>query len=67
MTPSHASAIFAIDTFSCVSTIVSHPAVTCAIPATARPEHLKDNLGAGRGTMPDAAARRRMQEHFQTL
>ena len=47
--------------------IVSHPAVTCAIPATSKSEHLKDNLAAGRGAMPDAAARRRMQEHFQTL
>ena len=40
--------------------IVSHPAVTVAIPGTAKMEYLTDNLGAARGTMPDAAARRRM-------
>ncbi len=47
--------------------IVSHPAVTCAIPGTGRPEHVKDNLGAGRGTLPDAAMRRRMAAHFDSL
>ena len=40
--------------------IVSHPAVTVAIPGTAKMEYLTDNLGAARGSMPDAAARRRM-------
>jgi aryl-alcohol dehydrogenase-like predicted oxidoreductase len=40
--------------------IVSHPAVTVAIPGTAKMEYLTDNLGAARGPMPDAAARRRM-------
>ena len=40
--------------------IVSHPAVTVAIPGTARMEYLTDNLGAARGPMPDAATRRRM-------
>lgn len=40
--------------------IVSHPAVTCAIPATSKPHHMADNLGAGFGAMPDAAARQRM-------
>lgn len=40
--------------------IVSHPAVTCAIPATSNPRHMADNLGAGFGAMPDAATRRRM-------
>ncbi len=47
--------------------IVSHPAVTCAIPGTGNPEHMKDNLGAARGALPDAAMRRRMAEHFSTL
>ena len=47
--------------------IVSHPAVTCAIPGTARPDHMRDNLAAGRGPMPDAAARRRMVEYFDGL
>ena len=40
--------------------IVSHPAVTVAIPGTAKMEYLTDNLAAARGPMPDAAARRRM-------
>lgn len=47
--------------------IVSHPAVTCAIPGTARPEHMRDNLAGGRGPMPDAAARHRMVEYFDGL
>jgi diketogulonate reductase-like aldo/keto reductase len=47
--------------------IVSHPAVTCAIPGTARPDHMKDNLAAGRGPMPDAAARKRMADYFESL
>ena len=34
--------------------VLSHPAVTCAIPGTSRPEHMQDNLAAGRGVVPDA-------------
>jgi diketogulonate reductase-like aldo/keto reductase len=40
--------------------VVSHPAVTCAIPATGKIEHLRDNLAAGSGRQPDAALRARM-------
>jgi diketogulonate reductase-like aldo/keto reductase len=47
--------------------IVSHPAVTVAIPGTGRPDHMKDNLAAGIGPMPDAAARKKMQEYFDSL
>jgi diketogulonate reductase-like aldo/keto reductase len=47
--------------------IVSHPAVTCTIPGTGRPEHMRDNLGAGTGTMPDDAQRRRMLAYFDSL
>jgi diketogulonate reductase-like aldo/keto reductase len=47
--------------------IVSHPAVTCAIPGTGRPDHMRDNLAAGQGPMPDAAARRKMLEYFDSL
>lgn len=39
---------------------VSHPAVTCAIPATSDPDHMRENMGAGVGPLPDAAMRRRM-------
>lgn len=42
--------------------VVSHPAVTSAIPGTAKLEYLKDNLGAGRGPLPDAATRKKMAE-----
>ena len=47
--------------------IVSHPAVTCAIPGTARPDHMKDNLAAGQGPMPSAAQRKQMYEYFAAL
>jgi diketogulonate reductase-like aldo/keto reductase len=47
--------------------IIGHSAVTCAIPGTAKPEHMRDNLGAGRGPLPDAAMRRRMAEHYASL
>jgi diketogulonate reductase-like aldo/keto reductase len=40
--------------------IAAHPAVTCVIPATSRPEHLEDNMQAGVGALPDAAARDRI-------
>ena len=45
--------------------IVSHPAVTCVIPATSRPEHMQDNLQAGFAPMPDAAMRERMAKDFE--
>ena len=47
--------------------IVSHPAVTCAIPGTSKPHHMADNLGAGFGTMPDATMRQRMADFFSSL
>ena len=47
--------------------IVSHPAVTCAIPGTGKPEHMRDNLAAARAPLPDAAARKRMMEYFDSL
>ncbi len=47
--------------------IISHPAVTCVIPATSKPHHMVDNLGAGFGNMPSAAMRRRMADYFQSL
>lgn len=47
--------------------IVSHPAVTCAIPATSDPEHLVDNMGACLGRLPDARTRGRMVEVFEAL
>src|SRR5690349_8580230 len=47
--------------------IVSHPAVTCAIPGTGRPDHMRDNLAAGKGPFPDGATRNKMAEYFDSL
>ena len=44
--------------------IVSHPAVTCVIPATGKLAHLRDNLGAGRGRLPDARQREAIARAF---
>jgi diketogulonate reductase-like aldo/keto reductase len=47
--------------------IVGHPAMTCAIPGTAKPEHMRDNIAAGKGTLPDDASRKRMLQYFESL
>jgi diketogulonate reductase-like aldo/keto reductase len=47
--------------------IVSHPAVTCVIPATSRVDHMEENMAAARGAMPDAALRRRMAADVAAL
>lgn len=47
--------------------IVSHPAVTCAIPATSRVDHMRENMGALRGAVPDAAMRARIARHVGSL
>ncbi len=47
--------------------IVSHPAVTCAIPATRRVDHMRENMGALRGRLPDAELRRRMIDYVESL
>jgi len=47
--------------------IVSHPAVTCAIPATSNPDHMRENMGACRGRLPDEATRRRMEQLIDSL
>ena len=47
--------------------IVSHPAVTCAIPGTGNPKHMQDNLGAGAGKLPDEKERRKMTEFFDAV
>jgi diketogulonate reductase-like aldo/keto reductase len=44
--------------------IVSHPAVTCAIPGTGKPDHMRDNLAAGTGALPDEAQRARMAQYY---
>ncbi len=47
--------------------IIGHPAVTCVIPATSKPQHMRDNLEAGFGELPDAATRERMIRFMQEL
>jgi diketogulonate reductase-like aldo/keto reductase len=47
--------------------IVSHPAVTCAIPATSRVDHMEENMGALYGRLPDAAMRARMVRYVESL
>jgi diketogulonate reductase-like aldo/keto reductase len=46
---------------------ISHPAITCAIPATRRVDHMRENIGALTGPMPDAATRRAMAAAFGAL
>jgi aryl-alcohol dehydrogenase-like predicted oxidoreductase len=40
--------------------VLSHPAVSCVIPGTGRAAHMRDNVQAGTGALPDAALRERM-------
>lgn len=47
--------------------ILAHPAVTAVIPGTDKPEHMIDNLGAGRGRLPDAKERARMTAYLESL
>ena len=47
--------------------IVSHPAVTCAIPATSRVDHMHENMGAVQGRLPDSETRRRMIRYVENL
>lgn len=47
--------------------ILSHPAVTVAIPGTTQVRNLDDNAGGARGELPDSAMRRRMEQHWDSL
>ncbi|MBM0104270.1 aldo/keto reductase [Steroidobacter sp. S1-65] len=47
--------------------VVSHPAVTCALPATSNPEHLSQNMGALRGPLPDREMRARMVRYMESM
>ncbi len=47
--------------------ILSHPAVTCVIPATSKLQHMADNLGAGSGPLPDERTRQRITDYFDAL
>lgn len=47
--------------------IISHPAVSCAIPATTRVDHVRENLAAAREPLPDAELRQRMADYVRAL
>ena len=47
--------------------VISHPAVTCVIPATSKEKHMRDNVQAGFGRLPDAALRERMAAAVRNL
>lgn len=47
--------------------VISHPAVTCAIPATSRIDHMRENMGAMYGRLPDPDLRRRMVRYVESL
>jgi aryl-alcohol dehydrogenase-like predicted oxidoreductase len=47
--------------------LVSHPAVTCAVPGMAQARYVDDNMKAAQGRMPDAAMRRRMEQFIDAL
>jgi aryl-alcohol dehydrogenase-like predicted oxidoreductase len=47
--------------------VLAEPPVTCVIPATGSPEHMKDNLAAGFGALPDAQQRQQIRELWQAL
>jgi len=47
--------------------IVAHPAVTCVIPATSKPQHMEDNMQGGMGRLPDEKMRRRMVEAMSAI
>jgi aryl-alcohol dehydrogenase-like predicted oxidoreductase len=46
--------------------VVSHPAVTCTIAGSTKVEHLEDNQAAGRGSLPDAALRARIEQYWDS-
>jgi diketogulonate reductase-like aldo/keto reductase len=46
--------------------VLAEPAVTCVIPATGNPVHMKDNLGAGSGRLPDARPRQQIRRSWET-
>lgn len=47
--------------------VISHPAITCALPSTSNPDHMAENIAALRGPLPDKALRERMVKHMESL
>ena len=51
----------------CLKFVISHPAVTCAIPATTRVDHMRENMATMAGPLPDPAMRERMARYVREL
>jgi diketogulonate reductase-like aldo/keto reductase len=51
----------------CLKYVVSHPAVTCTIPGTTKEIHVRDNMGANYGRLPDKTIRRQQEALFASL
>ena len=47
--------------------VISHPAVTCAIPGATKAKHATDNVGAAYGKLPDEKLRRKQEEYFDAI
>ena len=47
--------------------LIGHPAVTCVIPGTARPDHMRDNVAAGFGRLPDEGMRKRIAQWYDAV
>lgn len=47
--------------------VISHPAITCVIPATSQVTHMRENMAAMYGKLPDQALRQRMVEYLESL
>jgi diketogulonate reductase-like aldo/keto reductase len=62
------AADFGIDSWAqyMLKYVISHPAVTCAIPGSTELKHLVDNQGAGRGRLPDAPTREKMERYWDS-
>lgn len=60
---------FGVDTWGkfFLKHLISHPAITVAIPGTIYPHHVVDNIGALRGRLPTAAERKRMEDFIEAL
>jgi len=47
--------------------LIGHPSVTCVIPGTSKPHHMKDNVAAGFGRLPDQGEREKMKKFLTSL
>jgi aryl-alcohol dehydrogenase-like predicted oxidoreductase len=64
------SSVFSVSSFSrreILKYVLSHPAVTCAIPGSTQVAHVEDNLGAARGRLPDATMRQTIARYFDSI